>query len=332
MTIPIIAFSERLAPLTHHEEPLWNEIAAQVQVVPLWTIHDIISHAASAVALMVGAVEPLTREAMEALTRCRVIVRRGVGVDNVDLEAATDLGIAVAYVPDASVQEVSDHALALLLALERKLISLDALVKTGRWTHSTLEMATARKGMRRLAELTLGVVGFGRIGREFARKAAPLFHRTLVFDPFVAEAPGVDVVDFDTVLRVSDVVSLHAPLTDSTNHLFDKMAFAAMKPGCTIVNTSRGALIDTDALVGALRSGAVRAAGLDVTEVEPVIRSSELLSFDNVILTGHTASYSESSAADMRIRAVAAVLDALSGRRPAFVANEAVLDRRSCRL
>jgi D-3-phosphoglycerate dehydrogenase len=277
-------------------------------------------------------VEPIDRAALEALTKCRVVVRRGVGIDNVDLAAATDLGIAVAYVPDASVQEVSDHALALLLALERRVVSLDALVHEGRWTKSTADIAAARSGMRRLAELTLGVVGFGRIGRELARKAAPLFARVVVFDPYVANAAGAELVQLSTLLSHADLISIHAPLTDDTRHMFDDDAFRRMKPGCTLVNTSRGALVDTDALVRALASGAVRAAGLDVTEEDPIGGDSVVLSFDNVILTGHSAASSDASAAEMRATAVAAVADALQGRHPRFVANEAVFDQPTSRL
>jgi D-3-phosphoglycerate dehydrogenase len=332
MTAPIVAFSERLAPLAEHEAQLRVDLGADVLVVPMWTVDEIVAWAGSADALVVGAVEPLTREAMEALKRCRVIVRRGVGVDNVDLDAATDLGIPIAFVPDASVPEVSDHALALVLALERKLVALDAFVKAGEWTHATSEIAAARKGMRRLAELTLGIVGFGRIGREFARKATPLFERVVVFDPFVSEEPLVDLVDFQALLATSDVISLHSPLTQDTAHLFDAAAFRAMKPGSTLVNTSRGALIDTSALIAALRSGSLRGAGLDVTETEPIELQSDLLALDNVVLTGHSAASSDSSAAHLRAGATGAVMDALQGRHPAFIANEAVFARPTCRL
>lgn len=332
MTSWVVAFSERLAPLTSHEDRLRVVLDADLRVVPLWTVDEIATQAGAADALIIGSVEPLTREAMERLPRCRVIVRRGVGVDNVDLEAATALGIVVAFVPDASVQEVSDHALALVLALERKVATLNAFVKTGSWTQHTDDLAAARRGMRRLAELTLGIVGFGRIGREFARKAAALFARIVVFDPYAAGEPSVEMVDFPTLLASSDVISLHSPLTDDTRHLFDVAAFGAMKAGATIVNTSRGGLIDTSALVGALRAGQLRGAGIDVTESEPLQPGSELLALENVVLTGHSAASSDSSAAQSRASTVTAVIDALHGRRPAFVANESVLDRPACRL
>ncbi|MEX2623986.1 MAG: NAD(P)-dependent oxidoreductase [Acidimicrobiia bacterium] len=309
-----------------------TDLGARLEVVPMWSLDDIVRHAGTADAIMVGAVEPIDRAALQAMTKCRVVVRRGAGMNNVDLAAATELGIPVAYVPHASIQEVSDHALALLLALERRVVSLDALVHAGRWTKATADIAAARSGMRRLAELTLGVVGFGLIGRELARKATPLFSRMVVFDPYANDATSVEFVDFATLLGQADLISIHAPLTEDTRHMFDDAAFQQMKPGCTLVNTSRGALVDTEALVRALRSGTVRGAGLDVTEEEPIGADSVVLSFDNVILTGHSAASSDSSTAEMRATAVTAVADAFQGRRPRFVANAAVFDQPTSRL
>jgi D-3-phosphoglycerate dehydrogenase len=330
-----VAYSDRLGEITKHELRLEAEIDASVVRVPLWTRADIESHALDVDALIVGAVEPLDREALSILTRCRIISRRGVGLNNIDVSAATDLGIPVAYVPAASVHEVSDHALALIFDLERRISVLDRTVKAGFWTKGGKELPEARAGMRRLAELNLGVVGYGRIGREFVRKAAPSFRTVLVHDPMLEEGP-VDAtsraVGLHELLREADVISLHAPLTTQTAHIFDEDAFAQVKPDLTLVNTSRGGLIDTEALVRALGDGRIGRAGLDVSEEEPLPSESPLLSLDNVLLTGHSASSSIQSAAELRRTTVDAVLDALRGDRPEFLANPEVLDQPNCRI
>src|SRR5690349_9159978 len=183
-----IAFSERLGEITDNELRLEHELEARVDRVALWTREDIEANAA-ADALIIGAVEPLDRAALQSLTSCKVVSRRGVGLDNVDVDAATDLGIPVAFVPGASVPEVSDHALALILTLERRIGPLDRAVKAGLWRRGSNDVPHAREGMRRLAGLTLGVVGYGRIGRELARKAAPSFGAVLVQDPMLEPGP-----------------------------------------------------------------------------------------------------------------------------------------------
>lgn len=330
-----VAYSDRLGQLTAHERRLESELGAAVTHVPLWTRADIESHAVAADALIVGAVEPLDRDALSVLTRCKVISRRGVGLDNIDVDAATELGIPVAYVPAASVHEVSDHALALILALEREIPLLDRIVKAGSWVKGGNDVAQARQGIRRISELTLGVIGYGRIGRELARKAAPSFRTVLVQDPMLDKGPvdeKTTVVDLGDLFREADVISLHAPLTLATAHILGPHAFGQVKPGLTLVNTSRGGLIDTRALVQALLDGTVARAGLDVSEEEPLSPASPLMSMDNVLLTGHSAASSVASSAELRATTVNAVLDALRGTRPEFLANPEVVDRPNYRL
>lgn len=334
MPTHVVAYSERLGEITAHERRLEIELDASVTRVPLWTAADIEAQA-RADALIVGAVEPLDRAALSTLSRCKVISRRGVGLNNIDLAAATDFGIPVAFVPAASAHEVSDHALALILALERKIGALDRIVQDGRWTKDSNDVGAARADLRRISDLTLGVIGYGRIGRELARKAAPSFRAVLVQDPMVEPGPLDDktiVVDLDTLLGQADVISLHAPLLPQTAHLLDARAFGLVKPGLTLVNTSRGGLVDTQALLDALHDGTVARAGLDVTEEEPIPVASPLLGVDNVLLTGHSAASSTGSAAQLRRTTVEAVIDALSGRAPEFLANPEVLDRPACRL
>jgi D-3-phosphoglycerate dehydrogenase len=335
MSTVTVAYSDRLGEITKHELRLEAEIDATVVRVPLWTRADIESHALDVDALIVGAVEPLDRAALSTLTKCRIISRRGVGLNNIDVGAATDLGIPVAYVPAASVHEVSDHALALIFDLERRISVLDRSVKAGLWTKGGNDLPKARAGMRRLAELSLGVIGYGRIGRELARKAAPSFRTVIVHDPMLEEGPVDDTsraVELPDLLREADVISLHVPLTPQTSHLFDAAAFAQVKPGLTLVNTSRGGLIDTEALIWALADGRVGHAGLDVSEEEPLPPQSPLLGMDNVLLTGHSASSSIQSAVELRETTVKAVLDALRGAQPEFLANPEVLDQPNCRI
>ena len=332
---PHIAYSERLGQITETERQLEDRLGASLVPSPLWTLEEIRHHAAPADAVFLGSVEPMTREALESLPRCRLLLRRGVGVNNIDLEAATELGIPVAFVPSASVQEVSDHALALLLAVERRVAALDQLVKDKRWTKGTSGIATARRGMRRLSELTLGIVGYGRIGQELGRKAGPLFARQLVFDPHQAAHGGLTdttFVELEDLLANADLISLHAPLTEETRHLLNDETLGLTKPGCTVVNTSRGGLIDTAALVTHLRSGRVGGAGLDVTEIEPIPHDDPLLAMPSVLLTGHSAASSETSAAEMRQTLVDATLRGLTARDPEFVANPEVLDTDHCRI
>lgn len=332
---PSIVYSERLTPLTDHEGRLEREADVSLRVAPLWTERSIESNASSADIVMIGAVEPMTARALGSLRACRLLVRRGVGLDNIDVDAATDLGIPVAYVPDASVEEVSDHALALLLALERRVVSLDRFVQARTWSHATAEIAAERGGMRRLQSLTLGVVGLGRIGQALARKAMSVFGEAIGHDPFVIEAiPGLplELVAFSELLARADLVSLHVPLTADTERMFDTKAFALMRPGSYIVNTARGGLIDEAALLGALRSGQIAGAGLDVTTDEPLEDSSPLLEMSSVVLTGHSAASGTAASSELRRLTVEAVLNAIRGLRPPALANPDVLESPLCRL
>lgn len=333
---PVVIFSERLGSITAHERRIEAEAGAELRRASLWSADEILANAAQADALLVGAVEPLTGAVLERLPRCQLIVRRGVGYDNVDVAAATELGIAVAYVPDASVEEVSDHALALLLALERKVLPLDRFIKGGAWVRGSDAIAAQRRGVRRLCTLTLGVVGFGRIGRALARKARPIFAERLVSDPYVtpeaAAEHGATLVPFEALVERADLVSVHAPLTPETTHLFNADVLARMKPSSYLVNTARGPLVDEAALVEALRSGRLAGAALDVTEREPLGPESPLFGLDNLILTGHSAALSESASEDLARRSVEAVIRGLRGQRPPALVNPEVLDQPRCRL
>lgn len=254
---------------------------------------------------------PISDAAMAAMPGCRAIVRYGVGVDNIDLAAAARRGIPVANVPDYGIEEVSDHALALLLAVERRIASRDAAVRAGAWN------IARREPMRRLTDLTLGIVGHGRIGQAFHRKAAALgFARVLIHDP---GAPGA--VPLDDLLAQSDIVSLHLPLTPATAGLIGPERIARMKPGASLINTARGGLVDERALIAALASGRLRGAGLDVLATEPPDPANPLLAMPQVVLTDHTGWYSESSVADLQRKAAEEVARVLSGDRPRHWVN-----------
>jgi D-3-phosphoglycerate dehydrogenase len=266
---------------------------------------------------------PVGRRALESLNRCKVLVREGVGVDTIDLDAATELGIAVVNVPDLWVREVANHALALLLASNRKLLALDRAVRAGEW----VPIIPAQVGP--LHGETLGIVSLGRIGRALARRAAALEMDLIAYDPYVEQSVfdelGVESVTFGELLRRSDYVSVHSPKTDETVHLFDEDAFRRMKPTAYLVNTSRGQVVDQVALTRALQEGLIAGAGLDVLEDEPPGKDSPLLQMENVVLTPHTAYYSETSVRDLAVRCGQEAARVLTGRMPKNLVNRDVL-------
>jgi D-3-phosphoglycerate dehydrogenase len=267
----------------------------------------------------------LPGEVLRGLAKCRIVARTGIGVDTVDLPTATALGIIVTNVPDYCIDEVSDHALALILALTRKVVSSTAAVKGGSWAVKDAVPIHRHRGRR------LGLVGLGRIPRALAPKAQAIGFELLAFDPYVpgetGAALGVRMVDFDTLLRESDAISVHAPLTPETQGLFGEREFGLMKPGAIIVNTSRGPLIQGAALVRALESGRLAGAGLDVLDVEPPPPDSPLLRMPNVAITPHIGFYSEQSLIELQTKAAQEVRRVLAGEPPRNVVNREVLGK-----
>ena len=330
-----VVVSERTGALGPNEARITEQTGATVRNAPLWSLDLIREHAASADIILVGAVEPFAAEALEAITRCKAIVRRGAGYDNIDVEAATRLGIVVANVPDASVEEVSDHALALLLALERRVCGLDGAVRAGLWAVDPTSILAFRRETRRLRELNLVVIGFGRIGQALARKAQPLYAAVLTVDPVAtpgeAAECGVRLVSLDDALAEGDHFSLHVPLLPETRHLISRSVLARMREGAVLVNTARGELVDEEALVEALRSGRLAAAGLDVTAREPLPPDDPLLA-TNALITAHSASWSPTARAAIARRSVDEAIRIASGRLPSSIVNRDVLDRETLRL
>lgn len=263
-----------------------------------------------------------TRPVLKALRRCKVIVRYGVGVDTVDLAAATECGIIVGFVPDYCTDEVSNHAAALILALHRGVVRLDREVRVGNWQFRVAAPIT------RLAGQTLGIVGLGRIGLMLAEKLRPFGLTILATDPYRKDWPDwVRRVSLDELLESSDIVSVHCPLTAETRHLIGAAALRKMKRSAVLVNTARGGVVDTGALVQILYERRIAGAALDVQEIEPMPADHPLARLDNVILTPHAAWYSEGSIVELKRKVATAVRLALEGKIPPAVANPEVLTR-----
>jgi D-3-phosphoglycerate dehydrogenase len=272
---------------------------------------------------------PVTASVLQSLARCQVIVQYGTGFDNIDVEAATARGIVVANAPTYCMTEVADHAAALILAFCRRIPWLESVRRERTWEAA----GAALWGLRRLSRLTLGVIGLGHIGQQLVRRMAPFGVRILGYDRNLSAdtiaARGAIPAAFDTVLRESDVVSLHVPLTQATYHLIDDAALRRMKPTAVLVNTSRGAVVDETALILALQENRLYGAALDVLEREPPDPDNLLLRMDagRVILTPHVAASSEESVPDLQREVAAAVEAVLAGRWPRSTVNPSVVPR-----
>ena len=266
----------------------------------------------------VASTDPFDRSVLERLPRLRVIARTGVGLDSIDLEAATREGVVVSRTSGAHEECVADHALALMLAALRRVVENDASVRRGGW-----ERAGALTPWG-LYESCVGIVGIGRIGSAVARRLRGFDCEVIGYDPNVEQSAGVTLVPLDRLFERADVVTLHAPLTPETRGLVDERRLGAMRPGAILVNTSRGELVDEDALVAALRAGTLRAAGLDVFVDEPPV-SSPLLELPNVVLSPHIAGFSVASIRELTIQALSSALDVLAGRPSAGIVNPEAL-------
>lgn len=298
-----------------------NEIAkinADFIPVQCRTEDDVIRLAGDADALLVQYA-PISARVLDALHNLKIVVRYGVGVDCVDLGAATRHGVYVCNVPDYGVEEVSTHAVTMVLACVRKLTLLSDSVKARKWDYKLA------KPIHRTGTLTLGIAGFGRIPKAVAQKAKAFGFSIIAYDPYVDAATmqeyGVRKVDLDTLLKTSDVVSVHVPLTKDTAHLFNKAAFEKMKDSAFLVNTSRGPLVDEQDLVAALKAGKLAGAALDVCEKEPLPEASELRRLGNVILTPHAAWYSEEAQNDLQRKAAEEVTRVLRNEKPRCCVN-----------
>jgi D-3-phosphoglycerate dehydrogenase / 2-oxoglutarate reductase len=288
------------------------------------TTEDEIIRAARNADVIITEGAQLTRRVMEQLPRLKAIVRYGIGYDTVDVPAATDNHILVVNIPDFCFEEVSNHALALLLACAKKLVLLNNLVKQGRW----LEAKKVQAPMGAVHGETLGIIGCGNIGRTTARKAACFGLKILGFDPYldrsVAQEAGITLTDLPGLLKEADYVSVHALLNQETRHLIGEKELRQMKPNACIINTARGPVIDETALIKALQQKWIAGAGLDVFEQEPVDPHNPLLKMDNVVVLPHSASYSDVAFKRLRTSVGQEAARVVSGRWPKNVVNKNV--------
>lgn len=312
-----VVITDSIFPSVEVERRILEQIGASVALYNP-EIHDDLESLCLDADGIITCYAKLPESLLTKLGRCRVIARYGIGVDNIDVQAATRLGIAVTNVPDYCIDEVADHALALILALTRKTVQYNDSVRAGRWNYQYAGP------IRRLSTLIVGLVGFGKTGRALAERLGPLGVQLRVFDPNVTpdliHTYGAQSSSFDELVESSDVVSLHMPLTADTYHLFDSNVFKRMKPGALLVNVSRGGLIDEQALVDALNDQLAGAA-LDVLEQEGEPITSPLVGHPKVLLTPHAAFYSEEAVEEQQIKAATQVKKILAGEQPDYLVN-----------
>jgi D-3-phosphoglycerate dehydrogenase len=315
MPRPLIAVTDSPFPSLDPAKAALARVHPELRLAASGSADDILAAARDADAILVTYAK-LPGELLRQLTRCKAIGRFGLGVDNIDVKAAAELGITVTYVPDYCMHEVSDHAMALLLALARKIPFSNRLVQAGRW-----EMP-AVVPIHRLAGRVLGLVGFGNIPRALAPKAKAFGLRVVAHDPFASQDAfanaGVEAVRLERLLEISDFVSIHAPLVPATRGLFDQGVIERMKNGAMLINTARGPLVNEAALIAALDSGHLGGAALDVLTIEPPAADSKLLGRDNVILTPHTGFYSVEALEELQTKCASDVARVLSGEPPVY--------------
>lgn len=318
MTNPLVAVTDSVFPNLEPAKQALSELHAEVKLADAPTPEAILAVAREADGLLVTYAK-VPAQIIEQLARCKIIARFGIGVDNVDIDAATRAGIIVTNVPEYCEDEVSDHAMALLLTLIRKIPFANKRAHAGKW-----EMP-AVVPIHRLRGRVLGLVGFGKIPKLVATKAQAFGLQVQTYDPYLtAETTAkfnVKLVTLPELLSTSDYISVHTPLTPETNRMFNADAFRQMKRGALLVNTARGPLVDVEALVDALEAGQLAGAALDVLPQEPPAPGLRLLGRDDVILTPHTGFYSEESMVDLQTKAAQQVALVLSGKEPRYPIN-----------
>ncbi|RBW69293.1 C-terminal binding protein [Bacillus taeanensis] len=268
---------------------------------------------------------PITKNVIESLPKCKVIARYGIGVDTIDVKAATEKEILVCNVTDYCWDEVSDHAFALLMACARKVVQLNGAVKSGNWDYNV------GVPIYRLRDRVIGLVGFGNIPQLVAKKAQAFGMKVVAYDPFIspsiAERLNVELVELQELCERADFVSVHAPLNEHTRSMISAEQFNKMKQEAFIINTARGPVIDEKALIQALQQGKIAGAGLDVLEHEPIAQDNPLLAMDNVILNPHVAWYSEESGAELQRKTAQNAADVLAGYYPTYLVNNELKEK-----
>lgn len=268
---------------------------------------------------IVTADKQITPEMIDTMNNCKVIVRQGIGYDSIAIEKAREKGIIVCNVPDYCVQEVSDFTVGLILCCARQIVNYHKHTTSGIWNINSVHEVSKMPPLRRMQDQTIGIVGFGRIGRLIATKLKAFGAKLLVNDPKIkpelAAEYGVIITDLDDLLEKSDFVSLNVPLTDKTYHLINDKALDKMKPTAYLINTGRGPIVDETAIIQALKERRIAGAALDVLENEPPDKDSELLKLDNLILTPHAAFFTQDSFLELRTRAMEEALRVLNGEK-----------------
>jgi D-3-phosphoglycerate dehydrogenase len=319
----LVGVSDSVFPNLDPAREVLSRVGAELRLAQEPTAEAILRVARDADALL-ATYAKITADMIPEMKRCRIISRFGIGVDNVDIAAATKAGIVVTKVPDYCIDEVSDHTLALLLALVRKIPFSNSRTHAGRW-----EMP-AVVPIHRLRGSILGLVGFGRIPQLVTPKAQAFGIKVVAYDPYIPQEifarAGVEKIEFDELVKVSDYISIHSPLVPETHHLFNADVFRRMKPTAYLVNTARGPIVDEAALALALDAKHLAGAGLDVLSQEPP-NGSPLFGRDNVILTPHTSFYSVESLVDLQVKAAEEVVRVLNGETPRNPVNPEALRR-----
>ena len=309
-------------PSVEPERQVLAEIGAELIVAESGTEEEFIELAPQVDGILTCWLN-VTTAVVEAAEQCKVIGRCGIGLDNIDVETATALGMVVTNVPAYCIDEVSDHTMALLLSCARKISLLDRTIKNGDWTRDV------GPPMRRIRGQKLGIIGFGKIGKAIVPKAKAFGLEVLIYSPRatqeIAAEHGVTLVDLPELIAASDFITIHAPLNPETEGLLNAEAFRRMKPTAHVLNTSRGGIIDTEALYNALTTGEIEGAGLDVLAEEPPQSNEPLLALDSAVLTPHAAFTSEESTYDLEVTAAAEVARVLTDQMPESVVNPEVL-------
>ena len=318
-----VAVADSVFPNLDPATQVLSAIGAELELAADSSPESVMKLAAGADAVLVTYAK-INADMIRQMKKVRIISRFGIGVDNVDLDAATQAGIVVTKVPDYCIDEVSDHAMALLLAAVRKIPMATDQVHAGTWKMPNVVP------IHRLRGSVLGLVGFGRIPQLVAPKAKSFGLRVVAFDPFIPKdvfaKAGVEQVDFPQLLKMSDYVSIHSPLTPETKGMFNADAFRQMKKGSYLVNTVRGPIIDEAALAAAIDSGHIAGAALDVMTSEPPV-NSPLIGRRNVILTPHTSFYSEESLVELQTKASQEVANVLTGKPARNPVNQVVAQK-----
>jgi D-3-phosphoglycerate dehydrogenase len=305
------------------ERKILAEVGAELKITQCKTIAELKPHLAGVHGLLNTYLPGIGPEVFDAAPDLKAVVRYGIGLDTIDIPAATYRGIMVANVPDYCINEVADHALAHFLALARKIPFSDRKVKTGEWSLAYVKPMKALVGMR------AGIIGFGRIGRAIAARLKVFGVEVVFHDPMIsAEVDGCRPVTFDAVLATCDAIFVQCPSSKATRHLLDRTAFGKMSRQPLVINCARGEVVDTDALVWALQNGKVSGAGLDVLEDESIVKTQHpLKGCPNVTITPHSAWYSEAAIPALQRRAAEEMAKAIKGDRPSSLVNPEVMER-----